>query len=175
VRKLIRAASAVIAGARDLVAWPFYRVWRRITKMRRAGRPRARIAHFVIQPDAYLEVFWKDVAMGSGPGLSLVIRDEEVLRFDCLGAGGGHFHIEPERGISGSSQYRLRFPERTIEEQVERTIFELRTNLDTYLRHNRNPSVRRATLNPGALNQAIDKARSEMLTISVAEPVDRAG
>jgi len=46
-----------------------------------------------VQPDVDLEVYWKILPIGKGPAISLYAFGFEILKFDCFGARGGHFHL----------------------------------------------------------------------------------
>ncbi|HKW91653.1 MAG TPA: hypothetical protein VJX92_07120 [Methylomirabilota bacterium] len=80
---------------------------------------------------AYFEVFWKVLDIGRGPAVSRFIRDTEVMKFDCFGEGRGHVHIDfgRTRHLTALAHHRLYLGEKTVEEQIDRTIFELRMNL----------------------------------------------
>jgi hypothetical protein len=56
-----------------------------------------------------------------------------MLKFDCLGAQHGHFHVYSLEK-SGKGRMRVFFREQTVEEQIERSVFEVVWNLQSYLR-----------------------------------------
>ena len=60
-------------------------------------RPIHDIVVYDIQPFAYVAVYWKSLSNGRGPGASLYVHDEEVLRLDCFGEGAGHLSCQLER------------------------------------------------------------------------------
>ena len=64
------------------------------------------------------------VAGSRGPAVFLVVHGWEILKFDCFGFPAGHYHVATPYpfGIRKGLQGRVLFPERTAEEQVERTI-----------------------------------------------------
>ena len=51
-----------------------------------------------IDDAAVFHVFWKDLPIGKGATLSLVVHDYEILRFDCLGEDAGHSPHACEQG-----------------------------------------------------------------------------
>ena len=75
-----------------------YRLWH----LNRKRRPRTELDsamdHRVIdvQTGVRLNVYWADVQnVGRGPGASLFVLLEEVMRIDCFGGNAGHMHINP--------------------------------------------------------------------------------
>ena len=118
-----------------------------------------------------VEVFWKDfrgirvaepLEGGVGPVLSVFAHDHEVLRFDCLGERG-HFHAVFAR-IEPTTYNRLRFYETSQDEQVERSIFEITTNLAYYLDRNPEPQVRSSTsYDENTLGEVCASSRSAAL------------
>lgn len=114
-----------------------------------------------IDPLAKLELYWKSVDLGTGPAIILHVLDQYVMRFDCFGEKAGHAHlylIEPE----GHCESRLFLPEKTVEAQIERALFELSTNLDYWLSRHRHPSVRKTQLSSAKVAEAIAQARDVM-------------
>jgi hypothetical protein len=118
--------------------------------------------HFIpIGPLAKLELYWKLEALGTGPAIILHVLDQYVMRFDCFGEKAGHAHlylIEPERHCES----RLFLPEKTVEVQIERALFELSTNLDYWMSRHRHPSVRKTRLSSATVAEAIAQARDIM-------------
>lgn len=104
---------------------------------------------------------------GSGPCVSLYCHGWEVLRFDCFGEEQGHFHITPFTPWSLRSR-RVEFRERTMEDQIERALFELEHNLEFYLSLNARWKVRRIRVNAQALARGCAQAR-----IRLYEHVDK--
>ena len=124
-------------------------------------RARRDTVRLVVQPDVLLEVCWKDLAAGRGPAASLFVLGDEVLRFDCFGRDLGHYHaelVQPER-----AERRLYFPEATVEEQVERALFELTRNLDYYLQRNPRREIRHLAVDRAGLEKACAEARVRLL------------
>lgn len=101
-----------------------------------------------LQPDVLLRVYWLGERLGPGPGASLVIKGDEVMRFDCLGESLGHMHFNLKqcRSVHGGTAARLYFHETSIEAQIERSCFELEYNLSYALQTNIHRAVRRIRL-----------------------------
>ena len=139
--------------------------WRLKRRLFGYPSPRQGVVNFEIQKDASLQVYWKDVDLGRGPGAALYVRGAEILRFDCFGAGKGHYHVHPaeKSPLGPKGQNRLHFFERTIEEQVERAVFEITRNAAYYLERSRDPRVQRFRLQPGRLEETAALARDRML------------
>ena len=147
-------------------AWRWYK----------ARRPRPTQAntsdhlHYQVQDGVRLEVYWVDSTLGPGPGASLFVLGDEVLRFDCFGEQGlrGHFHISPVQvGLTPSpTPARLFFPEGGYEDHIRRAAFELEKNAPAALRMNRDPRLRRVRLDEARLAKAaqdMSAAMSELL------------
>ena len=115
-----------------------------------------------IQPAVFLEVYWVGMSFGWGPGASLTIHDQEILRFDCFGGNQGHLHARSRGGIGG----RLYFEEGTVESHIERAIFELKRNLNWYLAFSENPKITNIKIDPVRLCEATDQMRTYMLDLA---------
>lgn len=110
--------------------------------------------------DARLDVYWKDLDIGTGPAVSLVVRGEELLRIDCFGPDDGHMHAAFFMPAGGEG--RLYFPENTREEQIDRAVFEITRNLRYYLDRAVDPKVRETRLDPERVDAAAQEARRIM-------------
>jgi hypothetical protein len=129
-----------------------------------APRRRDRV-RYEIGDAAYFEVFWKVLDIGRGPAVSLFIRDTEVMKFDCFGKGRGHVHIELRTGLlKALAHHRLHLGEKTVEEQIERTIFELRMNLPYYLERHGDARIRAFQPTAERLHEVTARVRETMLT-----------
>ena len=118
----------------------------------------------VIQDRVAMEVYWLSVLEGTGPAASLYVHHDEVMRLDCLGPDAGHMHvnmIQSARHPKGAKK-RLYFCERTVEEQIERAVFELTTNAPYSLGLNEDPSVQQTFLDPQKLVDAAEWMRHKM-------------
>jgi len=127
-------------------------------------RPIRDIVVYEIQSHVKVAVYWKALPNGGGPGASLYVYDEEVLRFDCFGAGRGHYHANLSTAGWGpkADEHRLFFREQAVAEQIERAGFELMTNVGYYLRRNRDPRVRDTVLDPQRLAAAVEQMKATM-------------
>ena len=130
-----------------------------------ASRVRKDVLRYEIQPNAHVDVFWKVLPIGRGPAVSLFVHGEEVLKFDCFGAGRGHYHVNERqwsRRVRGVVQ-RLYLPEPTVEAQIERTLFELTANLPVYLRQNDDPRIRAFSIDRERWQEAAQRMKATML------------
>ncbi|MEO0492616.1 MAG: hypothetical protein AAF081_04285 [Actinomycetota bacterium] len=105
-----------------------------------------------IQPGLALAVYWKVTDLGTGPAVIVQTDAIELMKFDCFGGDGGHFHIAPWY------QARLAFLERTADEQITRALAEIRTNAAGYLHRHPRPEVAAIRLDPAALDTALARA-----------------
>jgi hypothetical protein len=135
--------------------------------------------------DVDLVSFWLDERIGGGgTGVCFAVfcHGYEVLRFDCFGGDLGHFHIAPFTpwAIFGNEERRLQFREQTIEQQVERALFEVEENLEFYLQLNPRARLRRTRLEReqrrAACSAARERARHHLATVAVLQDLrDRQG
>jgi hypothetical protein len=136
--------------------------------------------HIIDYPDANdtrIEVFFKDfsnaegpreLADGRGPVISLIVDGFEVIRFDCLG-DTGHYHIvfaRPDMSIDEDTENRLWFYESSIEDQIERAVFEIGTNISYYLQRNPIRQVREMDLDMATLTRICHEARRTALALA---------
>jgi hypothetical protein len=127
-----------------------------------------------VQEGVCLDVFWKSLDRGRGPAAALFVHGDEVLRFDCFGPERGHYHaVDGSR--RGANRRRVYFEEATVEDQIERSLSELRQNLAGYLGRNPRRSIRRLTVDSEALALACDQARARMHELLRTVPELRAG
>ena len=119
---------------------------------------------YPIQDHAYLAVYWKDLAIGKGPCASLYVYDKEILKFDCFGENRGHYHTHMNQpSLVPKGEERLYFLERTIEDQVTRSIFEIQTNATYHLQRNFDPRITFFKLDRTRLEIACREAKAKML------------
>jgi len=123
-----------------------------------------------IRPGVTVQVYWLGERLGAGPGASLIVRGDEVMRLDCLGPGRGHMHVNLRqiRAFRGGPAARLYFPEQDIPAQIERSCFELQHNLPYALATNISPAVRRLRLNAQESSQAVTFMRERMHALLAA-------
>ncbi len=116
-----------------------------------------------------IAIYWANVpGVGSGPGASLYVLDEEVMRLDCFGGHKGHMHINPEQGhlMYRHGAYmtaRIYFPEGSQEEHVERAAFEIRNNAFVALQMNALPIIQNHYLDKKELAQSTEKMHQAMM------------
>ncbi len=114
-----------------------------------------------VQDDVFVDVYWKDVELGKGPSISVFVLGEEMMKFDCFGKDRGHFHIAFfTPGASNVS--RMYMPEPTIEDQIERAVFEIRKNINYYLQRNSKRRIRKCVIDAKKLSAVCEKAKSKM-------------
>jgi len=126
------------------------------------GETRCDVEWIRVQPEVSLKVYWKILPIGKGPAISLYVFEFQILRFDCFGAADGHFHLLLG-WPSPTSEDRLWLPEPNATAQVERTMFELKKNVDYYLQRHNDERVRRLRLEPETWSTACTRARERML------------
>ena len=119
------------------------------------------IVDIIIQDGVFLEVYWKILEIGKGPAVTLVVYDYEILRFDCFGKEKGHYHIML-REYENKSEQRIYFPEKTVEEQIDRTVFEITGNLYYYIHRNPIRKVRNMKISEDRLWEAARQAKIKM-------------
>ena len=118
-----------------------------------------------IQDGVRLDIFWVDRNLGPGPGASLYVLGDEVLRLDCFGAEGlgGHYHINPRQvELSADATARLFFPAGSHEDHIERAAFELEANLPAVLAMNRDARIRRIKVDGARLAAGAAELRRVM-------------
>lgn len=95
-------------------------------------------------------VYWKILEIGKGPAVILKAFDKEILKFDCFGEKDGHYHIAP------NYDFRIYFLEKTVSEQIQRTVAELKINGLRYLSLQKEPEIRNINPRLTQYNSAID-------------------
>jgi hypothetical protein len=139
--------------------------------LRRRNRPRTGDDNAVdvrvvpVREGARLEVYWNTNPLGPGPAASLYVLEEEVLRLDCFGGETGHMHINPVQvnlALPWEVTPRYFFPPDTLENHIERSVFELTTNSKAALQTNLLGRVRMFPIEHGCLVEAAGRMRSEM-------------
>lgn len=115
-----------------------------------------------VTDEVVIDVFWKILPIGRGPALSLYVLGHEVLKFDCFGAGEGHFHAEfvlPDRAVEN----RIFLGEPTVAAQIDRTLYELEHNVGYYLQRHPNADVRACRFPEAAVAKLVPGLRERML------------
>jgi len=120
------------------------------------------VTNLKIQDDVYFQVYWKELAIGKGPAVILYIYNKEILKFDCFGKEKGHYHVDFYK-LNGSKEDRIFFIENRASEQIERTVFELNTNLNYYLQRNKDHRIRDVHIEQNNLEKALVLVKSKMI------------
>jgi len=120
--------------------------------------------HHRIRDGVTLDVYWLALSTDRGPAASLSVFGDEVMRFDCLGPGAGHMHLnlKQSRGLPNGGGARLYFREQLIDDQIERSLFEFENNLTYALKVNTSARRRRLRLSPDEINTAAGFLRDQM-------------
>ncbi|BAY19667.1 hypothetical protein NIES21_55320 [Anabaenopsis circularis NIES-21] len=126
------------------------------------------IVIYEIQPQVLIKVYWKILPIGKGPALELIVSGDHILRFDCFGEDDGHYHIFS--GYEYPDRDRIYFPEKTVTEQINRTIFELNHNLSCFLQLHRSRDIRNLKIDAVALKSICEQARQQMLYYLLTVP-----
>lgn len=102
-------------------------------------------------------VYWKILEIGKGPAVILKAFDNEILKFDCFGEKDGHYHIAP------NYDFRIYFLEKTVTDQVKRTVAELKVNGLKYLSLQKEPKIRNLKPSLSQFNSAIDSVEKLLI------------
>lgn len=147
---LPRFIRCKIASGLDLDTGPF-------------NRPIDDVKLIPIQPDSYLAIYYKRYDTGVGPGVSLYVHENEILRFDCFGKGHGHYHSLPCLSALPSKE-RIGFTAETIKSQVNETVEEITGNYAAHLGKHFRRCIRDFRFDQACLVVAVAEARDRMLT-----------
>lgn len=114
-----------------------------------------------VQDGVEVHVFWKQVGPVVGPACSVFVLAHEVIKFDCCEGAHAHFHVAlPAR--AGSTCNMLRIDATTVEQQIDRTVFELMHNLVYYCERCVHPAVRAFSLDQSTISDASPKIRKAL-------------
>jgi hypothetical protein len=152
---LPRSARRRIASGLDLDTGPL-------------NRPIDDIELIPVQPDSYLAVYFKRYGTDVGPGVSLYVFENEILRFDCFGAGRGHYHSLPCLAAFPGTE-RIEFAADTVEMQVSRCVEEISLNHAAHLARHFRRCIREFRFKQSRLDAAAAEARDRMLRAHTAE------
>lgn len=121
-----------------------------------------------IQDDVVMEVYWVSEPVGPGPGASIYMHGDEVLRLDCFGSDLGHYHfnVRQSRFLPKGELTRIYFQPGTVQQHIDNGVFQLVKNLDYGRGMNVDPKVRLIELDPDAINVAAKFMRQEMMRIN---------
>jgi hypothetical protein len=145
------------------------RLWR-FTGEAELMRQRPNLVRYDLQGGCFLETYLidqidTDGTRYFGPAACLVVHGFDIIRFDCVGYPLGHYHaarLYPygiRRGLAGE----IWLPEKTIEEQVERAMFEVQRNWSYYLGSHPRAKVRNTRINEQRLAAVCAEMKSKML------------
>lgn len=134
------------------------RIRRKFIRRKPSNLDRRDVCRIDIQEGVYLLVYWKLLKIGKGPAVNLNVFEEEVLKFDCFGEGDGHYHVQ----INGASNLRIYFIEESALRQIERTSFELKRNLKSFLKMNSKRMIRTTKVDQEKLELAVDRMKKKM-------------
>lgn len=109
-----------------------------------------------IQDGLYFLVFHKTFNGGFGSAVSLYIN--EYLKFDCYGENKGHYHI-----YDNITHETIYFTEKTCEEQIIRTSYELINNIDIYLNKSNMVDIKNFKINLKEFINKIEDVKNKML------------
>lgn len=143
-------ARRKIASGLDLDTGPF-------------NRPIDDVELIPIQPDSYLAVYVKRYGTIVGPGVSLYVLENEILRFDCFDNGYGHYHSMPCLAVLPGSE-RTDFAADDTEAMVNQTVDEITRNYAAHLAKHFRRRIRDFKFDQARLGAAVAEARDRMLT-----------
>ena len=146
---LPKAARRKIASSLDLDAGPF-------------NRPIDIVNLISIQSDSYLAVYIKRYGMDVGPGVSLYVLENEILRFDCFDNGRGHYHSLPCLSILPSNE-RIDVDANTIEAQIDEAAAKITGNYAVHLAKHFRRRIRDFRFDQASLETAVAEASDVML------------
>lgn len=121
-----------------------------------------------IQEQVFMEVYWVAPPVGPGPGASVYMIDDEVMRFDCFGSHLGHYHfnIRQAKHFPNGEKTRIFFAAGTVAQQIDQAMVQLIRNLDYGRGLNTDARIRAIRINQPAVVQAAEWMRNEMLQIN---------
>ncbi len=146
---LPRFTRRKIASVLDLDTGPF-------------NRPIEDVELIPIQPDSYLAVYFKRYGTNAGPGVSLYVFENEILRFDCFGGDRGHYHLLPCLSALPSNE-RIDFSTDSIETQIDQALIEITGNYIAHLARHFRRRIREFRFDQAQLEVAVSAARGRML------------
>jgi hypothetical protein len=146
---LPRFARRRIASALDLDTGPL-------------NRPIDDVELIPIQPGGYLAVYFKRYGADVGPGVSLYVCENEILRFDCFGPARGHYHSLPcLSAFPGREGFALAGD--SVVAQVQHAAAEIRGNHAAHLAKHFRRRIREFRFDLASLDAAVSEARDRML------------
>ena len=165
-----RKIAALFLLSQRIVPWKFYKKYLFTWHCKFDAPPHISRQHMrndlesiEIGPDIHLFTFWVERKNGSGPCINLCLKELEVLRFDCFGFPEGHFHIR--KGINNKSDWgRIFLHEKSRLDQINRSLYEIETNLEFYLALNSRPNIRNIKINSNKLAKGLNESREKLIS-----------
>ena len=114
---------------------------------------RRHVERLEVHDDMYLEVSQLEEGAIRGPGASLFVKGEEVLRLACLGHGRGYYQLYPHR-LKRWDISRHYFTEETVDAQIDAAVRLLDREIQEGLRAIPAQVPREVALDAGRLAQA---------------------
>jgi hypothetical protein len=111
-----------------------------------------------IQDNLYFLVFHKTFNGGYGSAVSLYVNDYEFLKFDCFGENKGHYHIYDKK-----KNEIIYFTEKTSNEQINRTSYELINNINEFLKKSTRKDIQKFTIDMDKFLNKINDITNKML------------
>lgn len=101
-------------------------------------------------------MYWKVLPIGKGPAIILKVLGQEFMKFDCFGKDKGHYHISPKYN------FRIFFTENTRKSQIKRSIDELKTSTQNYLKQHPDTRINQLVLNTSAFYDSLGRAEQQL-------------
>ena len=103
--------------------------------------------------------------MGRAISVSLYVRNQEALRFDCFGEEG-HYHsmLNKKTGKRDDSDSRIEFEEQTVEQQIEQTLHILSTQSAILLNQHPDPRIQTFPLNLKRMDRICEQLRDNVFS-----------
>ena len=119
-----------------------------------------------VQRGAFVSVCVKERPLGRAISASLYVRNQEALRFDCFGEQG-HYHsmLSKKTGRRDDSDSRIEFEEKTVEQQIERTLFIISTRSAILLKEHPDPRIQTFPLNMKRIGRVAERLRARMFAL----------
>lgn len=184
IRKYGYAATPLGTGVRLWLARnapQFYGLARSIRRAALGGRRRAPrsagshikdVASRSIGMDLVLEAYWVGEPVGPGPGASLLARNDEVMRFDCL-VNNAHMHLNMNRARRlGAGSARIYFVPGATRAHMERAAHELVHNTAYALAVNDDRAIRALRPATEQLEEAAEWMVAHWLELARARQLD---
>jgi hypothetical protein len=131
---------------------------------------RPKLVRYDLQEGCFFETYLHDQTTPDGiryfgPSACLVVHGWDIMRFDCLGQPLGHYHVAAPypHGIRRGLVGEIWLPEKTVQQQVERAIFELQRNAGHYLLAHPKRKVRNTRFDQQRLAAVCAEMKSKMM------------